>query len=355
MNYAAKLHDFWIAGLPPSPGVTAFLWFLAAASFVCFVLIFCTIYRNKRLQAHPMKIFMYMAALDSYTYASYLLCTFNPIASGYYKLVSWTLLMAATPQSYYRSAEAVYDTMIFLERLFWVPTIIFVICISVDLILLVRYPFSDHQKRVQGYIFVTIFVSVVTAALKLTSALTQGKSQTFLVYLEIIEYGILGLFALSSIIITTYRLMQPGCKQELKSLIVKRHILFITVFLFCNMFVCLLVSHTSNNTAKTTVAQLIFFGLFQILYFSQGIWMLVIRLTEEGFRKALIETLRYFWAKLTFNKYEISKTEDYELQPLYFFLNSALNVELVFVILKGITYMNQTVELRLGNFGDEDE
>ena len=355
MNYAAKLHDFWIAGLPPSPGVTAFLWFLAAASFVCFVLIFCTIYRNKRLQAHPMKIFMYMAALDSYTYASYLLCTFNPIASGYYKLVSWTLLMAATPQSYYRSAEAVYDTMIFLERLFWVPTIIFVICISVDLILLVRYPFSDHQKRVQGYIFVTIFVSVVTAALKLTSALTQGKSQTFLVYLEIIEYGILGLFALSSIIITTYRLMQPGCKQELKSLIVKRHILFITVFLFCNMFVCLLVSHTSNNTAKTTVAQLIFFGLFQILYFSQGIWMLVIRLTEEGFRKALIETLRYFWAKLTFNKYEISKSEDYELQPLYFFLNSALNVELVFVILKGITYMNQTVELRLGNFGDEDE
>jgi hypothetical protein len=208
---------------------------------------------------------------------------------------------------------------------------------------------------VQGYILVTIFISVVTAALKLTSALTQGKSQTFLVYLEIIEYGILGLFALSSIIITTYRLMQPGCKQELKSLIVKRHILFITVFIFCNMFVCLLVSHTSNNEAKTTVAQLIFFGLFQILYFSQGIWMLVIRLTEEGFRKALIETLRYFWSKLTFSNYEISKTEDYELQPLYFFLNSALNVELVFVILKGITYMNQTVELRLGNFGDEDE
>jgi hypothetical protein len=83
--------------------------------------------------------------------------------------------------------------------------------------------------------------------------------------------------------------------------------------------------------------------------------MLVIRLTEEGFRKALSETLKYFWAKFTFKKYEISNTEDYELQPLYFFLNSALNVELVFVILKGITYMNKTVELRLGNFGDEDE
>ena len=194
-----------------------------------------------------MKMFMYMAAFDAYIYADYIGCTFNPIQSGYYKIVAWTFYFSATPQSYYRAAESIYATSILLERLFWVPTLLFSICISIDLVIVVRNPFSSHKSRTWYYYVVTAIISVMTACLKLLSTLQADRFTYGLAYLEIIEYIVFLIFSIASIVIAAYRLLQPGVKKQLRTLIIKRHLLYIFTFLVCNMYIVLLVSHFNKR------------------------------------------------------------------------------------------------------------
>jgi hypothetical protein len=49
----------------------------------------------------------------------------------------------------------------------WVPTLILNICISIDLVILVRNPFSRHEKRVSMYLIATVLVAVASAVIDL--------------------------------------------------------------------------------------------------------------------------------------------------------------------------------------------
>ena len=46
------------------------------------------------------------------------------------------------------------------------------------------------------------------------------------------------------------------------------------------------------------------------------------------------------------------KEESNELQPIYLFLHSQLNVELVYAILQGVSIMNKSTQADLDAFGD---
>jgi len=71
-------------------GLSCLLWLLCLVSLISFVTIVITIYNNPKLQAHPMKMFMYVAMLDSYIFAGYLIqiTIFN---FDIYKLTSATV------------------------------------------------------------------------------------------------------------------------------------------------------------------------------------------------------------------------------------------------------------------------
>jgi len=149
-----------------------------------------------------------------------------------------------------------------------VPTILLNICLSIDLVLVVRNPFSSHEKRTSWYVVLSVFCGVLTAILKVISSRKQAFRDG-LAFLEIFEFGTLIILAVVSILIAGYRLLQPGVKREIRSLIIKRHILYICVFLVCNMYVVLLVSHlTRNQHHPETTTEFVFYGFFQLLYFS---------------------------------------------------------------------------------------
>jgi len=66
--------------------------------------------------------------------------------------------------------------------------------------------------------------------------------------------------------------------------------------------------------------------------FSTGIFLTAIRLYEPLFRLILINNIYEFWGEIN-----ASYKKDEEELPLSSFLNSSLNVELVFIILRSIT------------------
>ena len=73
-----------------SLGLQILLGVLCFISFICFTTIFLIINRNPKLQAHPLKMFMYVAFLDAYIFAGYLLAA-CPFKLHLYKLISMTV------------------------------------------------------------------------------------------------------------------------------------------------------------------------------------------------------------------------------------------------------------------------
>jgi len=79
----------------------------------------------------------------------------------------------------------------------------------------------------------------------------------------------------------------------------------------------------------------VFIWLSSIMTFSTGIFLTLVRFYEPVFRYIFFQSVYEFWGEI----YEDDKSQvDYVNQDaLSSFLNSSLNVELVFIILESIT------------------
>ena len=75
--------------------------------------------------------------------------------------------------------------------------------------------------------------------------------------------------------------------------------------------------------------------------FSTGIFLTLIRFYEPLFRVVLINNIYEFWGEI------YNTTSKDEEEPLSTFLNSSLNVELVFIILESITTFANQVESKM--------
>ena len=94
--------------------------------------------------------------------------------------------------------------------------------------------------------------------------------------------------------------------------------------------------------------------MFEVLYFIQGPLILSLRMCEFEFRKAFFCDLKYYRALLCQRGpvHRCIDNDGPEPQPIYLFLNSQLNVELVYVILQGIGIMNKSAQAEIMAFGD---
>lgn len=70
------------------------------------------VYRNKKLQAHPMKLFMWIAFFDSYIFAGYL-TNFFPYIFNSYKLFAATALFNTSLNAQYNAIKLLYELAIF--------------------------------------------------------------------------------------------------------------------------------------------------------------------------------------------------------------------------------------------------
>lgn len=78
-----------------------------------------------------------------------------------------------------------------------------------------------------------------------------------------------------------------------------------------------------------------------VMTFSTGIFLTLIRFYEPLFRVVLINNIYEFWGEI------YNTTSKDEEEPLSSFLNSSLNVELVFIILQSITTFANQVESKM--------
>ncbi len=216
-------------------------------------------------------------------------------------------------------------------------------CVCIDLYLMIEKPFTVHKKRVPFYILLSAFVSVFPLIYEAFweadsnnyNIITNPVSKFFLEYKTAVW---IVLYALAPFaIFHAWRILKnPGMSQEVATLVTKRHIFYIVIFIISNLFVFLnrllpLLIPEKKFEEWNTPYQVVF-GILEILFYVQGISIpLMVVVTERVIYHQLVRNL----CQLFCRKANESDNEE-TLKPILLWLNSARNVELVYTILKGI-------------------
>lgn len=165
-----------------------------------------------------------------------------------YSLFSITTFGGGTADADADSEALLYKVRLFLQQFtyYFYVAINFLLCM--DLYLGMRDPFKKSGSRVQTYV-ITSFVVTLTLAVVLP----------FWTNIMLWFYVVFGLvYAILAVLTTLYiivRLYKSGLSAQVRSLILRRHLFWITVFCLSNGFIAYLVAEelmTSYNRARIT-------------------------------------------------------------------------------------------------------
>ena len=151
-------------------------------------------------------------------------------------MFAWTVFFS---DDIYYEARALFIQIIgtvWLAVFATMCTVMLNMCLSIDLILLVRYPFDKKDGRNKIYVSVSVFISLFY-----TSGLGFSSSPEDLFYIIIVWMGIVILCCyflvfLFSIVYTCKKLSGPGMSKEVRNLVLKRHILTTLLYLLSNTY-----------------------------------------------------------------------------------------------------------------------
>lgn len=126
-------------------------------------------------------------------------------------------------------------------------------CLTVDLYLMIKFPFDDKQKRMKSYLLlsfgISLFVSAVTTGVTISSQL----SKYWPLYFFEIAYTAIFFGAIVSTVICWSKLSKPGISGAIRTTILKRHIFAILLYLVCNFYIFMSsISGTKYNPSYPT-------------------------------------------------------------------------------------------------------
>jgi len=159
--------------------------------------------------------------------------------------------------------------------------------LCVDLILMIKHPFRQKEPRMKFYIWFSLAVSFVFATFFLFKP-DVYNSYEFFTFI----FSFLGFFiaAIWSSIFSWRRLTMPGMSNEVRSLILKRHVASIFVYFLCNLYVLASaiynITHFCYDPNKLDCKEGIdtwWAKTLKILYCSQGYIMPGLRMLEPAF------------------------------------------------------------------------
>jgi preprotein translocase subunit SecY len=109
-------------------------------------------------------------------------------------------------------------------------------CLIIDLIKMMRDPFSDKEKFMRHYLIITPTISFLIAGW-FTFILAEGKNSkgsSIVIFIAFIIMFFLGIY---SIVLANEVLNKPGISGAARLLILKRHAATISIFFICNLYV----------------------------------------------------------------------------------------------------------------------
>ncbi|CDW72257.1 phosphatidylinositol phosphate kinase [Stylonychia lemnae] len=338
------------------------------------VFVASTIFYSKKLQAHPQPLIAYicmceaissfsamMQSVDSKVFASYF---------GLDEIFSYTVAFNFSPTDLLNPDDT-EDHTIYLDKYktvlchsneyfliyFQLMSLMLNMCLCIDLILTLRNPFYPSKRRVKFYIiFSSIIVSILVV---LEKDFIQSKNSRVFYWLLLDncdDYkgfeqstlisqqasNLIFAMSLSVYIIVALYSSRPGLNKRVRWFFLRKHWSYVGIFILvwtlnlAQAYYQLFnpksqddIAVDSFNKVETPVQT-----VSQFAAFSTGLWLTIVRLSEPYF----YYIVKKKWLEM-FGKPPGDCRQSNELynNTLNSFLTQSLNVELVNIILHGIT------------------
>lgn len=209
--------------------------FLIIASIINIYLAFL-IYRNKSLNAHPMKLFSYIAASDS-IYLSNQFFYQETCKLGLPHLRSWTVYWA--PATYSNLNKALYmtaTTFLWVEYFAFYWTAILTVYLIFDLLLVIKRPFADKAKYMRIYeLSSPVLAALFATWLYVDSGSNKSNNRAFGVFLVL--YILIVMVGVYSSVTALRVLSKSGISKTIRGLVLKRHVSLIALYCVSNMYI----------------------------------------------------------------------------------------------------------------------
>ena len=194
------------------------------------------------------------------------------------------------------------------------------LCLAFDLVSMIRTPFKEKSAEMKKYFTTSVLGSALFA-----SVWDYGLAQH---YKRVIAFfsALFIVIALWSFLLARRMLNRPGFSQPVRDLVRRRHVRSFVIYIMCYLYVGYYVFYVES--AYYSSSQLVEWltAVLYTLYLFSGILTPLVRFNEPAFRSVISGII--FGGKTDSEK---------EMTPLFLGLASSLNVELVYIILKGIT------------------
>lgn len=196
---------------------------------------FFIIWSIKELHAHPMRLFMYIAACDQIVMQQYVLSLFT-CNMHLQDIFAATAYFDMSCEARKRALELLYDsTMIITAFCAWCSMLL-QICLCFDLILTMSRPFANKEARMPIYIGASVLIGIlqcifVPKAFRDMALLDFTKYNTLLIVL------FCWIMAIASIIYGLCKLCKPSIAPRVRRLIIVRHITTIVFFFITQLYI----------------------------------------------------------------------------------------------------------------------
>ena len=247
---------------------------------------------TKELQVHPMKLIMYLAFVES-VFQILIVQNDYICAQKYNYVFSWTIFFGASDYDVARATVILTQSSAFIATMCIGMSICLNTCICIDLILMVRYPFTKKEPRVRLYLLGSLLVSIPTSFFNVNFE-DNDKSLYRGAFCTVTMFSIFIIAFLVSTIYTCGKLRGPGMSKQVRGLVLNRHVATMIVYAVCNIYIyivpfCMVIPDwrqylmTSNQW---------YIKMFKILFAAQGFLIPMMRLSEPYFFKILSKTLK---------------------------------------------------------------
>ena len=308
---------------------------ISFCSVIGSTVIFLTALWNPKLAQHPYKLVSTIALID----AAYFLL-FNTLDEvcqlSLYEIFAYTVFFTNSPEIQYRSLTLIVRSALFMFKTLFVVSFFLNSFLCIDLYLTVKSPFTPASSRLKIYYLVSFTTGTAISSIE---ALTYESNELSKAQATE-EYTILGAFfifiviAVPSTIFASRRILRKGVSESVRREVISRHIKYIAILIltftlygvkiFMEDFLHISEPHWLDSVSIYVFA-------------SQGLCLSILRITEPLVWQTFKEMVRGCCKCMKMVDEDEEDDENNKVKEgLNTFLASSFNVELVYIILKGI-------------------
>lgn len=308
---------------------------ISFCSVIGSTVIFLTALWNPKLAQHPYKLVSMIALID----AAYFLI-FNTLDEvcelKLYDVFAYTVFFNDSAESQYRALNLILRSSLYLFKTLFVVSFFLNSFLCIDLYLTVKSPFTPAASRLKVYYIFSFGVGTIISSIEALSYEDTDLDAAQAAE----EYTILGAFlifiiiAIPSTIFASRRILRKGVSQSVRTEVISRHIKYIAILILTfTLYGVKIFMEDFIHVEEPDWLDAVSVYTFA----SQGLFLSLLRITEPLVWQTFKDMMRSCCKRMKMVDDDDGQDEGKKVKEgLNTFLASSFNVELVYIILKGI-------------------